>query len=222
MSPMLLSFSISSARPTLSRYSSSTAASRRRIAAGESSGRSTQLRSIRPPIGVFVLSSTQSRLPRFSPVRRFSVSSRLRRAAASSSIYRPRVKMSGTRSCDISPRCASARYASRAPSASVVISSVSGAFSPYCAAMALRAFSASNRPPDGSTRQPSRFSSVSRMSRLSMASGESTHSLGRKRESSFWICVAASFSNAAAHTSPVDTSAKAQPPAPPRSITAPR
>ena len=42
-------------------------------------GRSTQARRSLPPMGVFVLSSTQSRLPFFSPERRFSVSSRLRR-----------------------------------------------------------------------------------------------------------------------------------------------
>ena len=51
------------------------------MATGESSGRSTQERSSRPPMGVLVRSSTHSRLPRFSPVRWFSVSSRLRRAA---------------------------------------------------------------------------------------------------------------------------------------------
>ena len=88
--------------------------------------------------------------------------------------------------------------------------------------MVLRAFSGSNRPAAGSTRLPSRFSSVSRMSRLSIASGASTHSRGRKREISFWMCIAASVSNDAAHTSPVDTSAKAHPPALPRSMTAPR
>lgn len=51
ISPTVLSFSVSSARPTLSRKSSSTAASRRRIATGESRGRSTQLRSIARPSG---------------------------------------------------------------------------------------------------------------------------------------------------------------------------
>ena len=71
---------ISSARTTLFCVSSCTAFRRLRMAATDSSGRSTQLRSMRLPIAVPVLSSTQSRLPFFSPVLRDSVSSRLRRA----------------------------------------------------------------------------------------------------------------------------------------------
>ena len=59
------------------------------MAAGLSSGFSSQLRSIRPPMGVFVLSRTQRRLPRFSFVRSVSVSSRFRRAVRSSSMNLP-------------------------------------------------------------------------------------------------------------------------------------
>ena len=80
---------ISSPRFTLSSASSPTALSRRRIATADRSGRSTQARSMRPPMGVRVLSSTHSREPFFSPLRRDSVSSRLRRVVQSSSMKRP-------------------------------------------------------------------------------------------------------------------------------------
>ena len=89
MSPISRRVPMSSPRVTLSRVSSSTAARRRRMATAESRGRSTQARSRRPPMGVFVRSSTHSRLPFFSPLRRDSVSSRLRLVVQSSSIYRP-------------------------------------------------------------------------------------------------------------------------------------
>ena len=56
------------------------------MATTESSGLSTQARSMRPPMGVFVRSSTQRSVPRFSPLRRDSVSSRLRRVVQSISI----------------------------------------------------------------------------------------------------------------------------------------
>ena len=69
-----------SARQTVAFVSSSTALSLRRMAATESRGRSTQERSMRLPMAVPVLSSTQRRLPFFSPLLRDSVSSRLRRA----------------------------------------------------------------------------------------------------------------------------------------------
>ena len=56
------------------------------MAAGFSSGRSTQLRIIRRPIAVRVRSSTQSRLPFFSCVRLDATSSRLRMVCGSSSM----------------------------------------------------------------------------------------------------------------------------------------
>ncbi len=67
----------------------STAACRRVISAGSSRGFSSQERSIRPPMAVWVLSSTHSRVPFFSLERMVSVSSRFRRASRSSSIKRP-------------------------------------------------------------------------------------------------------------------------------------
>ena len=57
------------------------------MATGERRGRSSQDRSSRPPMGVRVLSTAQSRLPFFSPPRRVSVSSKFRRAVRSSSMY---------------------------------------------------------------------------------------------------------------------------------------
>ena len=48
-------------------------------------GFSSQLRKSRPPMAVLVLSSTHRRLPRFSPARMVSVSSKFRRAVRSSS-----------------------------------------------------------------------------------------------------------------------------------------
>ncbi len=80
MSLMSFRASRSSPRMTLSFTSSCTASWRRRISATDSSGRSTQARSIRLPMAVPVLSSTQSRLPFRSPPLIDSVSSRLRRA----------------------------------------------------------------------------------------------------------------------------------------------
>ena len=50
----------------------------------ETSGCSIQLRSIRLPMAVLVLSSTQSRVPRFSRPRSVSVSSRLARVTGDS------------------------------------------------------------------------------------------------------------------------------------------
>ena len=81
MSPMPVMARMSSARRMLSDTSSCTAAWRRPISAAESSGRSTQVRSSRPPMGVLVKSSMPSRLPDFSPLRIVSVISRLRRVA---------------------------------------------------------------------------------------------------------------------------------------------
>ena len=57
----------------------STALRRRLMAALEMSGCSIQLRSIRLPMAVLVLSSTQSSVPRFSRPRSVSVSSRFAR-----------------------------------------------------------------------------------------------------------------------------------------------
>ena len=71
----------------LFRVSSVTAFSRRLIELTESSGCSMEERKSRRPIEVFVLSSTQKSVPRFSRLRIVSVSSRLRRAATSSRIY---------------------------------------------------------------------------------------------------------------------------------------
>ena len=78
MSVMLPRQRISSALSTPSALSSVTAASLRFIATSESSGRSTQERSVLAPMGDFVRSNTQSRLPRRSPVLRLRVSSRFR------------------------------------------------------------------------------------------------------------------------------------------------
>ena len=79
MSPISRKAVISSPRSTLSRVSSPTAARRRLIATTDSRGRSTHARRSLPPIGVLVRSSTHSSEPFFSPERRDSVSSRLRR-----------------------------------------------------------------------------------------------------------------------------------------------
>ena len=87
MSVICLKISIVSDLTTLFLYSSSTAAFLRFMAIAESSGFSIQLLSILPPIGVFVLSSTQRRDPLFSPVLWDSVSSRLLAVTQSSSIY---------------------------------------------------------------------------------------------------------------------------------------
>ena len=59
------------------------------MATADSRGLSTQARRSLPPMGVFVLSSTQRREPFFSPLRRDSVSSRFLRVVQSSSIYLP-------------------------------------------------------------------------------------------------------------------------------------
>ena len=89
MSPMPLRASRSSCRAMSLSTSAPTALSRRSMAAGFRSGCCNQERRFRAPMGVFVLSSTHSRLPRFSLERSVSVSSRLRRAVTSSSIYAP-------------------------------------------------------------------------------------------------------------------------------------
>ncbi len=89
MSLMPARTAVSSSRATASRTSSSTAPSRRRMAATLRRGRSSQERSSRAPMAVLVRSSTHRRLPRFSLPRRVAVSSRFRRAFRSSSINRP-------------------------------------------------------------------------------------------------------------------------------------
>ena len=96
MRPMSRSRSVTSRRVALSSSrrmgsftSSSTAPSRLPMATGDSRGRSIQARISRWPMGVRVLSSTHSSDPFFSLDRRVSVSSRLRRAVRSSSIYCP-------------------------------------------------------------------------------------------------------------------------------------
>ena len=89
MSPMPWRAKISSSRPIASFTRASTAFSRRLMAVTLSRGRSSQLRSSLPPMAVLVLSSTHSRLPRFSLPRMVAVSSRFRRAFKSSSINRP-------------------------------------------------------------------------------------------------------------------------------------
>lgn len=76
MSPRFARQRLSSPRMTLFWRSSVTAASLRFIATTESSGRSTQALSVRAPMGDFVMSSTESRLPRLSPELRHFVSSR--------------------------------------------------------------------------------------------------------------------------------------------------
>ena len=89
MSPMPLRASRSSCRAMSLSTSDATASRRRSMATGFSSGCCSHERRLRAPIGVLVLSSTHSRLPRFSLVRSVSVSSRLRRAVTSSSMYAP-------------------------------------------------------------------------------------------------------------------------------------
>ena len=81
--------SSSSCRGRVASFSSFTASSRRRISLGFRRGFSIQARSIREPMGVLVLSMTQSRLPFLSLLRMVWVSSRFRRAVRSSSRYRP-------------------------------------------------------------------------------------------------------------------------------------
>ena len=117
MSPIPRRVSISSPRATLSLKSSSTALSLRFIAMGLRSGRSIHARSSRPPIGVFVLSSTHRSEPRFSPVRSDSVSSSERRVAQSSSMYLPPVNRSMRRMCAMSVFCVSLIYRKSAPAA---------------------------------------------------------------------------------------------------------
>ena len=77
MSPMPVRARASSSRIMVWSTSWPTAPLRRVMAVTDSRGRSSQLRSIRPPMGVLVLSSTQRRLPFFSLLRRVSVSSLL-------------------------------------------------------------------------------------------------------------------------------------------------
>ena len=79
----------SSSRSMFFSTSSATALRRWLIFAGLSRGFSSQLRSILPPMAVFVRSSTQRRLPFFSLPRMVSVSSRQRLAPRSSSINSP-------------------------------------------------------------------------------------------------------------------------------------
>ena len=66
------------------RTSASTAFRRWLISWLEMSGCSIQLRSIRLPMAVLVLSNTHSRVPRFSRPRRVSVSSRFARVTGES------------------------------------------------------------------------------------------------------------------------------------------
>ena len=80
---------MSSSRAMVLSTRAATAALRLAMAVTDSSGRSSQLRSSRPPMGVLVLSSTHRREPLFSRSRRVSVSSRFRRAVRSNSINRP-------------------------------------------------------------------------------------------------------------------------------------
>ena len=89
MSPRPVRAAISSSRARVFSTSAATAAFRFTMAVTESSGRSSQDRSSRPPMGVRVLSSTHRRDPFFSRSRRVSVSSRFRRAVRSSSMNRP-------------------------------------------------------------------------------------------------------------------------------------
>ena len=70
---------------------SATASRRLLIGTGDRRGRSIQERISRPPMAVLVLSSTHSSEPFFSLARMVSVSSRLRRAVRSSSMYWPEV-----------------------------------------------------------------------------------------------------------------------------------
>ena len=90
MSEMPCKARISSSRATVCSTSAATAALRRSISVTDSSGRSSHERINRPPMAVFVLSSTHRRLPFFSLLRSVSVSSRLRRAVRSSSMNWPR------------------------------------------------------------------------------------------------------------------------------------
>ena len=80
---------MSSSRAMVSSTRAATAELRLQMAVTLSSGRSSQDRRHRAPMGVFVLSSTHRRLPFFSLLRRVCVSSRFRRAVRSSSMKRP-------------------------------------------------------------------------------------------------------------------------------------
>ena len=117
MSLISLSLTISSERLTLSPTSSSTAARRLRMATAESRGLSTQDRSRREPIGVFVLSRTHRREPLFSPLLNASVSSRLRRVVQSISMYFPPLNISRWLTWLMSNFCVSSIYFSSAPTA---------------------------------------------------------------------------------------------------------
>ena len=89
MSPMPVRAAISSSRSMALFTRASTDVRRLLMAATLKRGRSSQERRSRPPMAVFVLSRTHSRLPRFSLSRMVAVSSRLRRAVRSSSMNRP-------------------------------------------------------------------------------------------------------------------------------------
>ena len=86
ISPRPDSAAISSSRGIVFCTMLSTAPLRRRIAVTDSMGFSSQPRSRRAPMGVFVLSSTHNRLPRRSRLRMVAVSSRFCRAVQSSSM----------------------------------------------------------------------------------------------------------------------------------------
>ena len=80
---------MSSSRSMVRSTRAATAPFRRVMAATFKRGRSSQLRRHRPPMEVWVRSSTQRRLPFFSLPRMVAVSSRFRRAVRSSSMNRP-------------------------------------------------------------------------------------------------------------------------------------
>ena len=89
ISPRPVMAEVSSSRTMVFSTRDATAAFRFRMAVTLRRGRSSQLRRHRAPMGVLVLSRTHSKEPFFSLPRRVSVSSRLRRAARSSSMKRP-------------------------------------------------------------------------------------------------------------------------------------
>ena len=204
----------SSPSRTLSDTSSLTAARRRRMALSESSGISTQERSIREPMGVLVWSSTQRRLPFFSPVRWLLVSSRLRRVAQSSSMYLPPSISSRAFMCPSSQRLRLGDIAQQrargAQGEGLVREAERAGLLPKLgrhapAAAAGSKYSSSSR----SQAQARRRTRKSTSSPCLAASGLSTASLGREEPSSLAMWLTACFPYSTTANSPVEMSQKA-------------
>ena len=208
---------ISSSRSMVFLTSSSTAVRRRVICAGLRSGRSIHARSRRPPMAVFVLSSTHRRLPRFSFARIVSVSSRFRRAARSSCMNLPAIYNSSARMCGSSFFCRSRSVVRSAPAAAMTHGifarpSASGDC-PNCAVTAAAHSAGSN------CASVPMFTQVWKRSRRKSASAPSSAAVpprrasdGRKLPSSFCAsCMASAPETCVALNAPVDTSQKHRP-----------